>query len=207
MGFPVKSIQECLRISGRRIEDVDAVALTGLAVLFPYPTREAIINAFRGTNGTSPGLHRARRALVESIYKGRVRDIYRSTSFWKKRDRNRWRERIAGVTALGVPEDKVMIVEHHTAHASAAYYGWGKFDDDVLVLTNDGGGDSLCATVNIGRAGKLERIAAVHWWESIGMVYAMTTCILGMVPLEHEYKLMGMAPYAGARSSEEVFKD
>jgi carbamoyltransferase len=207
MGFPVKSIQECLRISGRRIEDVDAVALTGLAVPFPYPTREAIINAFRGANGTSPGLHRARRALVESIYKGRVRDIYRSTSFWKKRDRTRWRERIAGVTALGVPENKVMIVEHHTAHASAAYYGWGKFDDDVLVLTNDGGGDSLCATVNIGRAGKLERIAAVHWWESIGMVYAMTTCILGMVPLEHEYKLMGMAPYAGARSSEEVFKD
>ncbi|MGZ5435799.1 MAG: carbamoyltransferase C-terminal domain-containing protein [Pyrinomonadaceae bacterium] len=207
MGFPEQAVHECLRIGGRQLRDVDFVALTGLATPFPYPTREAIINAFRGKNGDNPKFHHARRAIIESLYKGRFRDIYRSTSFWKSRDRERWRQRIADVTALGIPEEKVVIVEHHMAHASAAYYGWGKFDEDVLVLTNDGGGDSLCATVNIGRAGKLERIAAVHWWESIGMVYAMTTCILGMVPLEHEYKLMGMAPYAGERATEEVCKD
>ena len=34
--------------------------------------------------------------------------------------------------------------------------------------------------------------------ESLGLVYAVTTFLLGMVPLEHEYKLMGMAPYADA---------
>ena len=207
MGFPSQSIQECLRISGRRMEDVDGVALTGLATPFPYPTREAIIDAFRGKNGSTPTFHRARRAIVESIYKGRLRETYRSTSFWKTRDRERWRERISDVVKLGIPEDKVTIVEHHTAHASAAYYGWGNFDNDILVLTNDGGGDSLCATVNIGRAGQLERIASVHWWESVGMIYAMTTCILGMVPLEHEYKLMGMAPYAGVNGAEQVFQD
>lgn len=207
MGFPEQAIHECLRIGRRQLSEVDFVALTGLATPFPYPTREAIINAFRGVHGDNPKFHRARRRIIENIYKGRLRDIYRSTSFWKSRDRERWQQRIADVTALGVPEEKVVIVEHHMAHASAAYYGWGKFDDDILVLTNDGGGDSLCATVNIGRAGKIERIAEVHWWESIGMVYAMTTCILGMVPLEHEYKLMGMAPYAGDRASAEVFKD
>jgi carbamoyltransferase len=208
MGFPVQSIHECLRISGRQLADVDVVALTGLAVPFPYPSREAIINAFRGTNGSRrPTFHRARRAFVDSVYKGRLRDMYRSTSFWKTRDRERWSRRIEGVTALGVPEEKVTIVEHHMAHAAAAYYGWGNFNQDVLVLTNDGGGDSLCATVNIGRGGTLERIGAVHWWESIGMVYAMTTCILGMVPLEHEYKLMGMAPYASGNATEQVFDD
>lgn len=207
MGFPRRSIEECLRISGRELQEVDLVALTGLATPFPYPTREAIINAFRGVNGNGQKFHRARRAIVESVYQGPVRDLYRSTSFWKNRDRERHRRRIADVLALGVPEDKVVIVEHHLAHASAAYYGWANFDEDILVLTNDGGGDSLCATVNIGRAGQLERIAAVHWWESVGMIYAMTTCILGMVPLEHEYKLMGMAPYAGVKGTEQVFQD
>lgn len=207
MGFPRASIEECLRISGRQLSDVDLVALTGLATPFPYPTREAIINAFRGQNGSNPKFHRARRAIVEAIYRRQVRKLYRSTSFWKARDRERRRRRIADVVTLGIPGERVEIVEHHLAHASAAYYGWGNFDQDVLVLTNDGGGDSLCATVNIGRAGQLERIAEVHWWESVGMVYAMTTCILGMVPLEHEYKLMGMAPYAGGKGADQVFND
>lgn len=206
MGFPEQAIHECLRIAGRQLHEIDLVALTGFGIPYPYPTRDAIINAFRGKNGT-PKFHRTRRAVTQSLYKGPLRDIYRSTSFWKTRNRQRWQSRIADVVALGIPEEKVEIVEHHTAHASAAYYGWGRFDSDILVLTNDGGGDDLCATVNIGKAGRLERIAAVHWWESIGMVYAMTTCILGMVPLEHEYKLMGMAPYADAKAASKVFDD
>ena len=207
MGFPAQAIHECLRIGQRQLEQVDFVALTGLAVPFPYPTREAIISAFTDNNHGDLKLHRAKRALTETFYKGRLRDLYRSTPLWKNRDRERWQRRVADIVALGVPEEKIVIVEHHLAHASAAYYGWGRFDDDILVLTNDGGGDSLCATVNIGRAGRLERIAEVHWWESIGMIYAMTTCILGMVPLEHEYKLMGMAPYAEVKGAEKVFRD
>ena len=207
MGFPELAVRECLRIAGRQLQDLDFVALTGLATPFPYPTREAIINAFRGRNGNNPKFHRARRTIVESMYKGSVRELYRSTPVWKARDEARRRQRIADVTALGVPDEKVIIVEHHMAHAAAAYYGWARFDEDILVLTNDGGGDSLCATVNIGRAGKIERLAEVHWWESIGMIYAMTTCILGMVPLEHEYKLMGMAPYAAGRGTVEVCND
>ncbi|HLL73733.1 MAG TPA: carbamoyltransferase C-terminal domain-containing protein [Pyrinomonadaceae bacterium] len=210
MGFPRQAVEECLRIGRRDLGDVDYVALTGLSRPFPYHSREAIIAAFRNTDGMTGGglpMHRVRYALVQALYKGRLRDLYRSTPLWKSRDQERWRKRIADVTELGVPEEKVAIVEHHFAHASAAYYGWAKFDEDVLVLTNDGGGDGLCATVNIGRGGRLERIADVHWWESVGMLYAMTTCVLGMVPLEHEYKVMGMAPYAETKGAQKVFDD
>ncbi|HET9533652.1 MAG TPA: carbamoyltransferase C-terminal domain-containing protein, partial [Blastocatellia bacterium] len=42
---------------------------------------------------------------------------------------------------------------------------------------------------------------------SLGFIYGMATCLLGMVPLEHEYKLMGLAPYAEAKGSERVFRD
>jgi carbamoyltransferase len=205
MGFPEQAIRECLRIGGHRLEDVDLVALTGLVNPYPYHSREDIINTFR--NSKSGALDRGKRALTEAVYKGRLKDLYRSTNLWKQRDRERWRQRVGDILALGLPEEKAVIVEHHMAHASAAYYGWGRFDEDVLVLTNDGGGDSLCATVNVGRAGKIERLAEVQWWESIGMLYGMVTCLLGMVPLEHEYKVMGMAPYAEAKGADKVCAD
>lgn len=88
----------------------------------------------------------------------------------------------------------IQFVEHHTAHAAAAYYGWGK-KDKVLVLTCDGCGDELCATISIGDKGKLERIASISEDNSLGRLYAFITYLMGMMPLEHEYKIMGLAPY------------
>jgi carbamoyltransferase len=110
------------------------------------------------------------------------------------------------ITALGVPFERVVFVEHHVAHAAAAYYGLGNFDDDVLVLTCDGAGDGLCATVSIGRRGRLQRLHEVAQADSVANIYAMTTFIMGMVPLEHEYKLMGLAPYADPKGSDRIFK-
>jgi len=73
------------------------------------------------------------------------------------------------------------------------------------VLTADGAGDDLCATVNIAdERGNLRRLAAVGESHSPAMVYLTVTALLGMVPNEHEYKLMGMAPYASAGGAEEV---
>jgi carbamoyltransferase len=68
-------------------------------------------------------------------------------------------------------------------------------------------GDDVCATVSIGRGGRFERITSVPDSESIAEVYALTTFLMGMVPLEHEYKLMGMAPYASARASENTYRN
>lgn len=85
--------------------------------------------------------------------------------------------------------------DHHLCHAASAYYGWGRMEEPILVLTCDGAGDNLCATVNIGRTGKLKRIASIGQEHSIGRLYSMVTRLMGMVPLEHEYKIMGLAPY------------
>ena len=78
------------------------------------------------------------------------------------------------------------------AHAAAAYYGWARFSDDILVLTADGSGDGLCASVSIGRNGRLERLHQIPMAHSLGNIYAMVTFLMGMIPLEHEYQLMGL---------------
>lgn len=87
-------------------------------------------------------------------------------------------------------------LDHHSCHAAAAYFGWGNMEDEILVLTCDGAGDCLCATVNIAKGGKLQRIAQVEEEHSVGALFGKVTFLCGMIPMEHEYKLMGLAPYA-----------
>ncbi len=206
-GFPEKALFECLRIAGRRIEDVDCFGVAGVGGGLFCNDRDEVIAMYR--NGVDSGrkywAERFKQAAVRNLYKGPLRELYRATSFWEARDHNRWRGRVAGLLGLGVPEGKIVVLGHHMAHASSAYYGWARFDEDILVLTNDGSGDRVCASVNVGRNGKLECIAEIDDSESIGFIYSMTTCLLGMVPLEHEYKVMGMAPYAERKNAERVY--
>ena len=85
--------------------------------------------------------------------------------------------------------------DHHLCHAAAAYFGWGRMEEDILVLTCDGAGDCSCATVNIGRNGQIRTIAKTEESHSVGAFFGKITYLMGMVPLEHEYKVMGLASY------------
>ena len=109
---------------------------------------------------------------------------------------------------MGGTEVPVHGIDHHLCHAASAYFGWGKMDEEVLVLTCDGAGDRLCATINIARNGKIRRVAGVDESHSVGALYGKITYLSGMVPMEHEYKLMGLAPYAEkARESQSISED
>src|SRR5262249_14551466 len=73
-----------------------------------------------------------------------------------------------------------------------------------LVLTCDGAGDGLCASVRIFGSGEVQEISTTDWDNSLGALYAWVTFAMGLMPMEHEYKLMGMAPYASDRSADEA---
>ena len=179
-GFPVQSIAWVLRHAGLEARALDAVAMNGTHM--PYPKdRDALLEEYRTTGTVATQIRRiARRTTVGDVYR-----------------RTRRAQRLAQVVDLQVPRERVHFVDHHTAHAAAAYYGHGVYDEPVLVLTNDGAGDGLCASVRIGKGGQLDSpIATVPEADSIGNVFAVITFMMGMVPLEHEYKLMGLAPYA-----------
>jgi carbamoyltransferase len=109
--------------------------------------------------------------------------------------------RAGQLSRIGLDRKVLEPVEHHLAHAAAAYYTAPWRDQSssskTLVLTCDGSGDRLCASVSIGQGAELTRIAEVSEHDSIGRLYALVTRLMGMVPLEHEYKVMGLAPYAG----------
>jgi carbamoyltransferase len=113
-------------------------------------------------------------------------------------------ERLGFVEAhLGVPAERIVCLDHHTCHAAAAYFGAPLAGAPALVLTNDNSGDGLCATASTGRGMALDRHEATPSAPgSLGSFYSLVTVLLGMKAGEHEYKVMGLAPYASERRTE-----
>ncbi|MGH7334846.1 MAG: carbamoyltransferase C-terminal domain-containing protein [Candidatus Rokuibacteriota bacterium] len=107
-------------------------------------------------------------------------------------------ERLGFVSGhLGVPPQRIVCLDHHTCHAAAAYFGAPLAGAPALVLTNDNSGDGLCATASTGEETTLHRHEATPSAPgSLGSFYSLITVLLGMKAGEHEYKVMGLAPYA-----------
>lgn len=109
---------------------------------------------------------------------------------------------------LNKVKQKTYFIRHHTCHAYAAFYSIRKKrkKEPALIFTLDGSGDYSCATVNVYKDGEIKRIAYSRWIHSIGYIYSNTTIFLGMKALEHEYKVMGLAPYAKESYVRELYE-
>jgi carbamoyltransferase len=132
------------------------------------------------------------------------RRIIETTLGWKLR-RARWdaldrsaslRARIRAKFAelLHMPEERFVAVDHHLSHVYSAIPNIQEWPR-ALVFTLDGAGDGLCATVSLCEGGRVTRLDSTDEWHSIGAYYWATTLVLGMKGLEHEGKVMGLAPY------------
>ncbi len=93
----------------------------------------------------------------------------------------------------GFPEQRVLHVDHHQAHAASALYssGWS----DGLVVVVDGLGEAHGATVHQAKGGQLHRLLRISARDSIGILYSLVTFHLGFDFNADEYKIMGLAPY------------
>src|SRR5437762_2086758 len=106
-----------------------------------------------------------------------------------------------------IDSGRIVTYDHHLCHAAAAYYGSPFAGERALVLTNDNAGDGLCATASTGRGTALVRHeAAPSAAGSLGSFYSFVTLLLGMKFGEHEYKVMGLAPYAPAAQAERAYE-
>lgn len=104
-------------------------------------------------------------------------------------------------SATKLPKQKIKFMKHHTAHAYsviAHIQDWG----NALVFTLDGCGDYLSATVSKLVDGRLQVLQETDHRNSLGYLYSIVTSLLGMKAGEHEYKVMGLAPY----SSQNYYK-
>ncbi len=201
--FPDDAIRWLLEEFG--VEKADLVAVSGIYV---YPAQIAALEG--GTR--VKGLHRrAVRGALDAAFKRVSGSRAAQALYWRYLMRNSER---ASAEARGPLEEKLLrygrrvtYVEHHVCHAYASYYALSRdHGQDALVLTLDGSGDRYAATVNLVEQGRIKRLASTRWIHSLGYVYSFVTTFLGMKPLEHEYKVMGLAPYAKEQYVRKVYE-
>jgi carbamoyltransferase len=87
----------------------------------------------------------------------------------------------------------VAIGEHHRSHAASTFLT-SPFDR-ALVLTVDGVGEFETTAVFLGEGNALRKLAAIHFPDSLGLLYSALTDYLGFEVNEGEYKVMGLASY------------
>jgi carbamoyltransferase len=111
---------------------------------------------------------------------------------------------------LGVAEGVVSTIEHHRAHAYYAYHASPFYRQQTLAFTIDANGDGLNATIGVfDEGGNYKRLFETNQC-FIARYYRYMTLLLGMKPNEHEYKLMGLAPYGREKYGHkalELFRD
>ncbi len=199
-GVPVRAIDWMLADAGLTAADLDRVVLCGWE-LGHLATRADPLG--RGNRKSSD------YSALKFRYQEWRNRLLKRWGWYERLKLTRFRGRFAAIENhfASLPRERLGAMDHHLCHAASAYYGspWAG-DGKVLVLTLDGAGDGLCATVSVGEAGRLRTLARTDSGHSLGDLYARVTREMGMKPLEHEYKLMGMAPYAEERYAEEVSK-
>ncbi len=126
--------------------------------------------------------------------------------FYNARAHRGHEEKVLEYLKAQFPDAKLTFVEHHAAHAWATLPFLADLKKKYILLTLDGAGDDLSGSVNVYQDGKIERIASTADHQSLGLLYCAITDLLGMTRNEHEFKVMGLAPYAKASSGEKVYQ-
>ncbi len=90
----------------------------------------------------------------------------------------------------------IHIFDHHLCHIYYGYYSSPFRNENVAAISLDGGGDGVYESVSVfDNNSNHKRLHAAH--EGIlGPIFSMITLLLRMKPNEHEFKVMGLAPYA-----------
>jgi len=192
-GMPTRSIEAVLATAGVGVDDVDLVAVGGLAT----PTI--------GTRLFRPAQHVFAPSLGICFDRpwhpvDRLGDLLRYRLRLSRARPDAAMGRVEGALAKpvlhrGLPRGlrslPLVFVDHHLAHAESAYRTAG--DGRWLVVTCDAHGDGRSLTVSVGEAGTLRPVRSFGVESSIGALYSLVTKRLGFVPGRDEGKVLGLA--------------
>lgn len=222
LGHPFKAIDYVLSASGVSAQDIDIV---GLATKETDPIaakikREALYSVedyIREMHDYwEPKLYKNIETsfwmdiLEEKKFKN-VAPFY-NIDFVKKGSNHLWgkkfneeRSRLI-LEQVKIPPTKIHFLDHHNCHAYYAYFA-SKIDPSrkTAVVTADGWGDDCNATVSLVKKNVINEICRTGKCD-MARIYRFITLLLGMRPNEHEYKVMGLAPYAKDRDKQPAYK-
>ncbi len=201
-GFPEKSVEYLLKKNGLTFNDINQyVFASEIGYWLGLENRDRVLKKYKMRfNSKLPFFHNIKILLKRFIPNFLINHIR------GKRHTKIAKIRCEYFFSKGVKKEKIHFLEHHLCHASSAAYGSGN-QNDTLVVTLVSSGDYSSGSVSIFSKGGLKKILDIPSDDSLGRLYSYVTYYLGMVPLEHEYKIMGLAPYSeNSKYSKDISK-
>jgi carbamoyltransferase len=187
--FPARSIAACLAHTAVRPEQIQIVAASTsdpaktIGRLWPgSKERYYAVRRRKAFPGATAGLTRHLKYRITEWAPGSVSRALSARALTRELGRH------------GLGDAALRLVDHHEAHGAAA--AWASGFDSCAVLTIDGLGDGLSATISKFVDGRLERVAASLARGSLGVFFEHVTTLLNMRELEDEGKVMALADYA-----------
>ena len=107
---------------------------------------------------------------------------------------------------IGFNQDDIEMIDHHTCHAYYGYFSSSLNGKKCLISTIDGGGDGYKQSLWTVKNNKLKLLTRNNSCP-IGKYWKIICVLLSLKPHEHEYKIMGLAPYSKDKYTDEVFKE
>jgi carbamoyltransferase len=218
--YPKQAIEYVLREGGIKSNELDAIAFMGhmwgpmYSLTKHYSSFNVEDNLREQHEYWKPLLYEGKKPDYLAIFKDKLDlDQYPGKKVWKKVIADMRKQSGSGragdeitiayfkdfrrqVVAghLAIAPEKIHFIDHSSGHAAYAYFA-SPVRADALVVTADAWGDNVNASLTEVRKGMMKRIYETNTL-ALARLYRYTTLILGMKPNEHEYKVMGLAPYA-----------
>lgn len=191
-GVPKESIKKVMELSKTGPEKIDRVAIAGTLGLM--------------TTIGWVGVTKKKR-----LYQFICRNVgfLASSNFFANLQRfmfrpRRTREAERFVRSLGI-DCGVEYIDHHLCHAASAYYTSGR--SESLVITSDGSGDGMSASVYKGIGGELIKVKEIPTYNSVAYYYGYVTIIAGLKMFRHEGKITGLAAHGDPKRCYKIFQD
>tara|TARA_Y100000589_G_C27187309_1_gene643213 strand:+ start:1901 stop:3676 length:1776 start_codon:yes stop_codon:yes gene_type:complete len=106
---------------------------------------------------------------------------------------------------IGLSKAELCFFDHHLCHCASILSFCNETNNkELLLFTLDGSGDALSGSITVFKKNKFKILKQIHTLDSLGEIYSQATALLNMKPMEHEYKLMGLAPYCKEEFAQKV---
>ena len=215
ISFPKSAIKYCLQFVDNS-KTIDGVGIASLDCSYPrllYQSSNFSVSDFIREQHEVwyPQIYEGKQVDDAIVFKDKwVCDQY-PNEYWREYSPAKkvtFTEESIDIIADFLEIDRTLVVriEHHYCHAYYGYHFSPFQQEKVVVITIDGAGDDgINATVSIVENGKFRRIYATDKC-ILGRVYSHITLLLGMGRKEHEYKVMGLAPYAKSKDAYHAYE-
>ena len=219
-GLPQQSIDYCIKSTGINVSDIDEIALA------THNLNPVIFKLKRNANFSvddwireqnyfwKPKIFKNEEVDYYNIFKNhsnfRQDKIYPIDHLLKTYGNRPAIEEFKKIrietisNKLNIDKKRIKVITHEDCHAFYSYYA-SPLRGKVLAFTSEGGGDYSKGSVSIMSENGREELASSKT-NMIGTIYKYITLLLGMKPSQHEYKVMGLAPYGNSKEIEKSFK-